>query len=362
MKRFIFCAVLIILSAFTACENDMFNDAFNDNKSKVKYYGYVIAGTSLYSNEVLEDGSFKQIGAPVTGLTSPQRISVHPSGDFIYVAASGSILCYKTGDDGALTPLAPLVNGIVNYDMVIHPSGKYLYAISRVAPNINIYSINPDGTLINLGTILIPGTTSCAIAINLSGSKFFLSYTNGTSSYLESYTISDNGNLTYVTSISYGDSSRVISMAVHQSMEYLYAVFNGTDVKEFNINSNGSLTQITLINLLWANDVKVSTTAKNIYITPYPASVASLSYGILNTGTLYKISDNNTLPAAAQNYIEVHPNGKYVYTTESSGTYKSLICYTAELNGSLTYKSLTADCSPSNPLHVKICGKTVYGN
>jgi 6-phosphogluconolactonase (cycloisomerase 2 family) len=366
MKRLILCAAVIILSALTSCD-DLYNDAFSDSKSSVKYYGYVTTTSSLYSYEVIEDGSFSQIGTPFTGLSSAQRIAAHPSGDYIYVASNGSILCFKTEDNGSLTPLAPLVSSVNYYTMVVHPSGKYLYAIAvsaSVDPKVYIYNINSDGTLSFLNTAQRPGANGAnnAIVIDSSGSRLFLSGAvvgGSTTYYIWTFTIGTDGNIIPTSASAYEDfGTSIINMTIHPSKDYLYAILLSNSLHALKINSNGSFTAINSDTLI-LNDIKISASGKNIFTT-LPGSV-SRSYGVLNTGAFYKISDNTNLPGAAQKFIEVHPNGKYVYNTDTSATYKSLICYAADPGGSLSVRTLTAECSPLNPIDVKIISKTVFG-
>ncbi len=354
MKKLILYAVLIIVSALTACD-DMFNDAFSDVAPKTKYYGYVTTTSSLYSYEVLEDGSFQQIGAPVTGLNASQRIAVHPSGDYIYVAATGSILCYKTEDDGALTALAPLVNGAVAYqNLVVHPSGKYLYAISS-ASSVNcvyIYNINPDGSLVYNSITTDVSGISQGIAINPSGTRVFVA--KDISNQIRSYGVGNTGILNDMKTITSTDVPG--NLVVHSSGNYLYCA-SGNSALSMNILSDGSLTQINNLIATSTSDIALHPSNKYIYTTYN--DISFYNFGVLNTGGLIGVSPGITISGSQHNYIGIHPNGKYVYIADKS-TNSSLISYTADAAGSLSFNTMTAKTSLP-PIDIKIVSKTVYG-
>ncbi len=356
MKRFILYAVLIILSALTACD-DMFNDAFSDNKSSVKYYGYVTTTNSLYSYEVLEDGSFKQIGAPVTGLILPQRIAVHPSGDYIYVAVKNSILCYRVGDNGVLTPLSPLINTIENQNMAVHPSGKYLYAINK-DDAFYTYNINQDGSLIYNSKTVDTGAAvyNRGITINPSGTTVFGSKSMDGLQYICYYEVENTGKLKYINKLVLPNP--VWNVIVHPSGNYLYCGTSSTIVS-MNILPDGSLTLINTLSFGTCSiDIILHPSNKYLYGT---SNVTSFSnFGILNNGDLMSISQNLTVPDSDQNFMAIHPNGKYVYITDRDVAHSLLICYTADAAGSLAYNTMTAKTAEL-PIDIKIVSKTVFG-
>ncbi len=358
MKRFILCAVIIILSAFTACENDMFNDAFSDNKSSVKYYGYVTTTSSLYSYEVLEDGSFQQIGAPVTGLTLPRRIAVHPSGDNIYVAVKNSILCYKVGDNGALTPLTPLINTIDNENMAVHPSGKYLYAINT-ADSLYTYNITQDGSLVYNSKTIDTGTNifNRGIAVSPSGSWVYGSKAIDGSQYICYYEVENNGKLNYINRLV--AANVVQNVIIHPSGNYLYCA-TSSSLMSMNILQDGSLTIINDLSGAGSSDIILHPLNKYLYGTNQGASYTFSNFGIMNNGALLKISVNSDISSSTKNCIAVHPNGKYVYFADRS-TNSSLISFTADSAGSLAYNTMTAKTAEL-PFDIKIVSKTVFGN
>ncbi|PKL15823.1 MAG: hypothetical protein CVV49_19465 [Spirochaetae bacterium HGW-Spirochaetae-5] len=354
MKRLLFCAVLIILSALTSCD-DMYSDAFSDATPKVKYYGYVTTTNSLYSYEVIEDGSLQQIGSPVTGLTTPRRIAVHPSGDYIYVAAGGSILCYKTGDDGALTPLAPLVNAPISYENIaVHPSGKFLYAVSLTSRDIYAYGINPEGTLTLISATTAHVTSNCkGLAIELSGRRVFISLPNSDS--IVSYLVAENGDLTNVKISSVGSAPG--NLVIHPSGKSIYCAGGGFWGR--GILADGSLTA-TVGSGSPATDILIHPANKYLYTTN-SASGFFRNYNVSVTGSLVSIGDSLTVGSSALGSIVAHPSGKYVYFADVASLNYRLVSYTSDAVGSLSFNTVTTLFTEA-PVDIKICAKTIYEN
>jgi 6-phosphogluconolactonase (cycloisomerase 2 family) len=356
----------------------MYNDSFNKTKTFLKYYGYVTTtDNSIYSYEVLDDGSFKQIGQPVTGLNAPKRLVVHPSGDYIYAGSTGSILCFKTEQNGTLTQLEPFVNPTVSFHtLVVHPSGKYLYAISHEDANVYVFNINRDGTLAAGINIEREGISN-GIAINSTGTMVFVSTSYADYPYIYSYQISDTGSLT--NSKTYDDYSNNNStyfnnLAIHPTGKYLYIIYKETSPLKssifiLDIQNDGSLTNLLVPNSeadgiladlqeVNAPDIFINPVSKNLYVTI--KTKPGVVFGVLNDGNIFKISENVQIPGTIPTFIEVHPDGKNVYIVDS-GAQKSLIRYTAESGGTLFFNNFTAELTSGNPVDVKICTKTVFG-
>jgi 6-phosphogluconolactonase (cycloisomerase 2 family) len=352
MKRLILYAAGIILSAFTAC-GDLYNDAFSDVNSKVKYFSYVTTTSSLYSYEVLEDGSFRQLGSPVTGLTNPRRIAVHPSGDYLYVAAGGSILCYKTGDDGALNPLAPLVNDSISYENIaVHPSGKYLYSVSLTSIDIYAYGINPDGTLTLISTTTAHPTSNCyGLAIEPSGRRVFI--TLNASDAVNSYLVAENGDLTNVRISSVGSNPG--NLVIHPSGKSLYC--GGGAFWGRSILADGSLTAMVGSGSP-ATNILIHPANKYLYTTSSTTNFKN--YNVSEIGSLVSIGDSLTVFQSGLSSIAAHPSGKYVYFADVNTFNYRLISYTSDAAGSLSFNTVTTLYTEA-PVDIKICVKNVFG-
>jgi 6-phosphogluconolactonase (cycloisomerase 2 family) len=85
---------------------------------------------------------------------------VTPDGKWVYVDNAGTftVAGFSIASSGALTPIADTIlstlpDGANNLDMTISRDGKYLFNLLSGSGAIGVYTINPDGTLDQLGDI-----------------------------------------------------------------------------------------------------------------------------------------------------------------------------------------------------------------
>jgi len=86
--------------------------------------------------------------------------AITPNGKWVYVdnAATFTVAGFSIASSGALNPVAntilsTLPDGAFNLDMAISGDGTYLFNLLSGAGAIGVYTINPDGTLNQLGNI-----------------------------------------------------------------------------------------------------------------------------------------------------------------------------------------------------------------
>jgi 6-phosphogluconolactonase len=85
---------------------------------------------------------------------------ITPNGKWVYVdnAATSTVAGFSVAAKGSLTPigntiLSTLPQGAANLDMAISADGKYLFNLQAGAGALGVYTINPDGTLNQLGDV-----------------------------------------------------------------------------------------------------------------------------------------------------------------------------------------------------------------
>lgn len=86
--------------------------------------------------------------------------AISPNGEWVYVdnAGTSTVAGFSVASSGALTPVAntilsTLPDGAANLDMAISGDGKYLFNLLSGSGAIGVYTINPNGTLNQLGDI-----------------------------------------------------------------------------------------------------------------------------------------------------------------------------------------------------------------
>lgn len=114
-------------------------------------FAYVVAKTAnkLMAYQVVTENGRLDLRNPVpydVHAMSPFSLTIHPSGKFLYVAArEGKIAAYHIDlQTGLLTPLpsSPFTTQYRTRSLVVHGSGKYLYAVNAYANSISAFHID----------------------------------------------------------------------------------------------------------------------------------------------------------------------------------------------------------------------------
>jgi 6-phosphogluconolactonase len=116
--------------------------------------------------------------------SGPRHIAFHPSAKFAYVlnemASNVTVFGYQA-QKGSLSPIQTISALPKDYsggkhaaELVVHPSGKFLYASNRGHDSIAVFAIHPTkGTLILTGNVATKGRTPRNFALDPTG-KFLL--------------------------------------------------------------------------------------------------------------------------------------------------------------------------------------------
>lgn len=157
-------------------------------------YAYTVAWDYTTGNPVVgqyavgTDGALTAMSTPSAAIatgTTPQRIVVDPSGRYAYVLNSDSVSQYIIGRVGILgtpgmlmlmTP-ATIATGPLPTDIIVHPSGKYVYVTNAGDTTLSQYkigaSIGAYGALASLSPATVPavlaGSYGMWISVDPSG-------------------------------------------------------------------------------------------------------------------------------------------------------------------------------------------------
>jgi 6-phosphogluconolactonase (cycloisomerase 2 family) len=99
-------------------------------------------------------------GSPFLAVDSPGDLVLHPSGDWLYVNNFfiGVISVHSVSESGRLTLLQTVSAGFT-HRMEIHPDGGYLYVADFIS-GVRGFAIGADGTLVELGSSPFAYTSS----------------------------------------------------------------------------------------------------------------------------------------------------------------------------------------------------------
>jgi 6-phosphogluconolactonase (cycloisomerase 2 family) len=190
--------------------------------------------------------------------------------------------------------------------LAFSPDGKFLVATERVANNVDVFNVQPDGTLspIVVNSNPAPGTFSVAFApngaaiVSETGSP---TATNG--SAISSYTVNTNGTLTPITQSLATFAAGNCWDAITPDGRWVYVSNSGSDnISGFNIAKNGTLTPIagTVLgnNPSGSHNVDIAVSADGKFV--YTINSQSGNIGVFainqNDGTLTNLGQAGNLP------------------------------------------------------------------
>jgi len=126
----------------------------------------------------------------------PERIAVHPSGNFVYVPNMGTsnLSVYSVNSaDGWLTPGTPVALGAGPHGIAIDPNGTYLYVCSQNADQLQVFSIDPGTGALSVVQSISTGVQPSSCVVDPLGRFLFVTLhgnpTTGQGSALQAYLI-----------------------------------------------------------------------------------------------------------------------------------------------------------------------------
>lgn len=327
---------------------------------------------SSYSIDATTGALTTVAGSPFGAGSFPHVVTIDPSGKFAYVAnqnvanlASTSVSAYTIdATTGALAPVAgsPYAVGNSPYDVVVDPSGKFVYVTNYGINSVGIwsggsisaYTINAtSGALAPVAGSPFPvGPCPCTLTID-SGGKFAY-VVNGGGGTINTYTIdATSGALTSVASSAGGfcpgDEPATCEVTIDPSGKFAYiSTQEGPSqhpgVLAFTINSTtGALTAVT------GSPFAAGTEPGFVTIDP-SGSFAYVADRYSGTVYAYTIDDTTGALTAAGNplgagmdpsVVDIDPSGKFAYVasyvSSASITAYPIEAYSIDAsNGALT--------------------------
>lgn len=251
-------------------------------------------------------GALTEVDSKPAG-DQPQGITVHPTQNFIYAAnyLDNNIFGYSfDSSTGNLTPLSsPFgdggTSGFNPYSITIHPNGNFAYIANEGSQSLSRWSIDSStGDLGFLGQTDSIGTETETRSIAIDAEGVFAFAANGDdfspNGTVAVFSINSNtGDLIEVAGSPFAAGKAPMSVTVDQSGEFIYTTNSGTnDVSIFDLDrSTGSL---SLTNTVSSRDMPLSIALTDgvtpVTITPQFAYVANQSS---NNISAYTIDSSN---------------------------------------------------------------------
>ena len=243
-----------------------------------------------------------------------QPSAIAESHGFVYVLNSGgagSLVGFHLNNGGQLDQIknstafltATTTGGA---SLAFSPDGQFLVATERVANNIDVFHVQPDGTLspIVVNPNPAPGTFSVAFApegVAIVSETGPAGATNG--SAISSYKVNANGTVTAITHSLPTFAAGNCWDAITPDGRWVYASNSGSDnISGFNIGKDGTLTPIggTVLgdNPAGSHNVDIAVSADGKFV--YTINSQSGNIGVFainqNNGTLTNLGQAGNLP------------------------------------------------------------------
>lgn len=354
MKIFVTTIIALITVSFMGCWN-MYNDANEDMEKEYQFFLSVFNSPSVGSRTQStlaagQDGILSPVYTSSVISTTGSSPATSPNGEYIYVLDpdTSKLNIYKTNDDGTLTYLSNADTLSTARLIKVHPSGKYVYVANSWAPSysISMYIVNADGTLTSNGAGTIAMTYKPGrMDFHPTGNYLYvalMSDPSSYSSYLESFTVNNDGTLSVLESTItvYTEVSTSVTtqdVLVHPGGKYLYTQQDSTRIIKCDIGNDGVVGTKTSAAVLSQQGVHLAIHPSGNYL--YAVGIYYLyAFQITQAdGTLSLITSVDT--PNSENEAIVHPNGKYLYKTDYS--FSNIQCFTIASNGSIDLINMT---------------------
>jgi 6-phosphogluconolactonase len=295
--------------------------------------------------------------ASMAFLAGCAKISTH----FLYAAlpTENQINAYREDpNSGILDQLAisPITAGEGVRSLLIHPSGKFMYAANSFEDDVSLYTLSPSGSITEVTPRAATGTTPSLLVMDPAGQYLYVA--NTASNNVSSFSIdSSTGVLTAVTGSPFPIGAGALNMAVSPTGNFLYVTVgvsqNGSvgSVEVWNLSA-GALTQIAQVEPagITPSGLAISPNGQYLYTSNFGDNSIS-EFTINSDGSL---SPLGTVAAglgilSSPVAIMINNAGSYLYVVnESSAT---VVAYAIASNGALsllpTSYSVVTNASPS---------------
>jgi 6-phosphogluconolactonase len=189
--------------------------------------------------------------------------------------------------------------------LAFSPDGQFLVATERVANNIDVFHVQPDGTLspIVVNSNPAPGTFSVAFApegVAIVSETGAAGVTNG--SAISSYKVNPNGTVTAITHSLPTFAAGNCWEAITPDGRWVYVSNSGSDnISGFNIGKDGTLTPIagTILgnNPSSSHNVDIAVSADGKFVYTINSQSGNIGvFAINQDGTLTNLGQAGNLP------------------------------------------------------------------
>jgi 6-phosphogluconolactonase len=276
-------------------------------------------------------------GSPYSVGDGARSLVLHPSGKFLYAANPGQeendISLFTIASDGSLTEVFPRTsvapNGSLPQLLAMDPAGGFLYVANAGSSNISVFAIDPSaGTLTQVpGSPFTIGLTPLNMQLTPSGNYLYVTAASQPLGYIAVFSV--NAGVLQLVSLPSSNGVNPTGLAIDPSGTYLYAANSSSNsIAIYNIGSSGGLTQVMGSPLadIYNDPVSLLLDPTGGYL--YVANQTS------NNVAVYSIDPTTGFPAAlttststfafatesSPTFLAEDPNGAYLFVGNQAGS------------------------------------------
>jgi 6-phosphogluconolactonase len=275
-------------------------------------------------------------GSPFTVGQSPQSVSVHPSGKFLYVANAGqsTISLFTLSSTGVPTEVTPRAQtGTTPLFLVMDPTGKFLFAANAFSNNIYMYSIDSgSGALTLIGNPASVGLSPLNMKLSPSGNVLYVTSAESTTNgVIQAYSVdptaqAPNSPLNPLPASPFLTGPNPDGLTITPDGKFLYTVDSSINsISEFSLDSTGSLTELPSSpfgqSSTFSNPVSalIDPSGKYMFVSN-EGSNSVAAYTVGSDGGLTAVSTPSFNTGSQPNFLVMSSEGKYLLVGLQSGS------------------------------------------
>lgn len=342
-------AVFLICASTALCVGCVIS-----NSSSVLYASLPASAQILAYREDPNSGILTQLSiSPITAGTGVQSLVVHPSGKYLYAANAGEndVSLFTIEPGGPLVEVPPrAVTGTSPTLLVMDTAGQLLYVANSGSQNISVFSIGSTGVLTAVGSPFQVGIAPLNMQIAPSGNFLYVTGASsqaGTPGYIEvlginAAAVAPAPVLSLIAITRPGTSP--YGLAISPNGSYLYtANFGDNTISEFTIDPTaGTLTPIpgSPIGESYTGPVSlmVHPSGKYLYVANQQTSGNVAGYNIGSDGSLTLLTSSPYPTSAQPSFIASDVAGNFLFVGNLSSPAIESFC--------LASSSLNCNASP----------------
>lgn len=301
-------------------------------------------------------------GSPIAAGQAVESLVIHPTGKYLYAANSGSnnISLYTISSTGGLTEVTPrTVTGTSPTLLVMDAGGNFLYAANTGSFDISVYSINASSGALtpvtqSSGATAPIGLQALNMALTPAGDKLYVTG-QGALGYIEEFPVSQGVLGQPVATSPFTTGTNPYGLVIDQSGTHLYTANKADNsISEFTINADGSLTEFVSSpvgeSYSAPTSLLIDKSGKFLYVTNQGSSNTA-AYSIGSDGGLTLLGNSPFGAGAQPSVLATDSSGKFLFVgNQSSPVIQSFTLNTS--NGTLT--SVSSYSVGANPTSIVI--------